>query len=1085
MRRAWFSKWKESTVCGALFFAFAAAPAFAQTGRVEGRVTSELDGTPVAGARIRIVGTALTAVTDPNGAYNIPDVPSGTYSIRVAALEFRSRTAANQVIAADQTLTLDFALTVIPFSLDEIVVTGVSDETQVAKLPFAVGRLSGEDIPVPASNAVESVRGKIPGVHIVRAQGTPGSAPSVQLRGSASINVEGRSNEPLYVVDGVVLGGSMVDIDGLDVQSIEVVKGAAGAALYGARAGNGVISIRTNRGRQTLEGQTRFSLRSEVGMNQLERTIAQSQSHWWQMDASGNWIMTQVIGGVDVDTLVSPNDRALATRSGWRNKIDFVRDTAGTALYAIADNPFPGVTYDNLDRFFNPGSFFTNTGTLTHRAGNTNFLASFHETKEGGVIDGIEGYRRRGGRLNIDHQVAGKLEFSGSAFYSQSSADDPQGGENAFYGLNFYPIDVNLLELNSNPRDQKDFLINPDQSVVEANPIYSARNNDEMHRRSRFLGNIRARWRPTEFFDLESDFSIDRGDRNRSFFFFRGFRTTDAPFVSTGLLRKDHLLSQAINGSITATFSQTFRDLRTVTRARALMERAEVGFFEAEANTLLADDVKDLDSGTDDLNDISSETREIRSLGYFLSTQLDYRDRYIVDALVRRDGSSLFGSDERWQWYYRLSGAYRISQEPWWPFGETLNEFKLRLSRGTAGGRPNFFAQYETYDISEGQVSKATLGNTELKPELVTETEAGIDFIALDRVSVGLTYAKSVSQDQILRVDLAGYFGFPDRWDNVGTLDSRTWEASVEAALVQKPNLSWRMSLTADRTRQTITDLTVPRFEQNGIYRFATGERLGNMYGHRWATRCGEVFSATAGFGASCGQFAVNDDGYLVPVGTGNTWTDGIDKNLYGTSITIDGVDYAWGLPIKAQAIDVNSQTGQVDTTDFLLMGNTFPDFNIGFGNTITYKGFTLYALFDAQIGGDIYNNTRQWPHRENNAWETDQAGKPMNQRKPISYFTRLYDVNANNSHFVEDGSFVKFRELALRYSFDVPDRIFGGRVQRIGLSLVGRNLMTWTNYTGYDPEVLLAVNEPVWKRYDAFDYPNFRTFTAGITLEF
>ncbi|MGH7528868.1 MAG: SusC/RagA family TonB-linked outer membrane protein [Gemmatimonadales bacterium] len=1086
MRTSSFSgSW--SIVLAALALVAGASGALAQTGRIEGRVTSELDGAPIAGARIRILGTALTAITDPNGFYNIADVPAGSYSVRVAAVEYRSHTLTDQTVVAGQTLTVAFVLGSIPFSLEEVVVTGVAEQTSTVKLPFVVEKLSAEDLPVAGVNVVESIRGKMAGVRIVRAQGTPGSAASVQLRGAASINVEGRSNEPLYVVDGVILTASMVDIDALDVASVEVVKGAAGAALYGARAASGVISIQTNRGRSMLDGQTRFALRSEVGVNGLERKIAQSQSHWYQVDANGNWIMTQTIGGMDVDTLVSPNDRALATRLGWRTKIDYVRDGAGDPLYAIADNRYSGVTYDNLDRFFNPGSFHTTTGTLTHRAGNTNFLASFHETREGGVVEGIEGYRRRGGRVNVDHYLAGKLEFSATAFYSQSSADDPQGGENAFYGLNFYPIDVNLLELNPNPRDANDFLVNPDASVVEANPIYSARNNDETHRRSRFLGSLRARWRPTDFFDLETDFSFDRGDRNRTFFFFRGFRTTDAPFESGGQLTKDHLLSQAINASLTATFSKTFGagQLRTVTRARALVERAEVGFFQAQANQLLTGDVKDLDAGDPQLNDITSENREVRSLGYFLSTQLDYRDRYIIDALIRRDGSSLFGSNERWQWYYRLSGAYRLSQEPWWPFIDVLNEFKVRASRGTAGGRPNFFAQYETYDVSGGSVSKATLGNINLKPELVTETEVGIDLIALDRLALSLTYAKSVAEDQILRVPLAGYAGFEDRWDNAGTLDSKTWEASVEAAVIQRPDLSWRMSLVADRTRQVITDLTVPSFLQNGIYRFAPGERLGNMYGHRWATRCSEVFSPTAGFGASCNQFAVNDDGYLVPVGAGNTWTDGIDQNLYGTTITIDGIDYAWGLPFHAQEVQTNPQTGQVDTTIFLFMGNTFPDFNFGFGNTISYKGFTLYALFDAQIGGDIYNNTRQWPHRENNAWETDQAGKPMNQRKPIAYYTRLYDVNADNSHFVEDGSFVKFRELSLRYSFDVPDRIFQGRVKRIGVSLIGRNLITWSGYSGYDPEVLIGPNEPVWKRYDAFDYPNFRTFTAGITLEF
>lgn len=1083
MRGSRFSRSGWGSVLAALSLMVAASTALAQTGRVEGRVTSEQTGDPIRGARVRVLGTQLMAITDQNGFFNIADVPAATYGIRVAALGFQSR-ATDRAVAAGETVTVSFALSPIAFDLEEIVVTGVAEGTARKMLPHVVEKLSAEDIPVPGVNAVEAMRGKMPGVRILRAQGTPGSPLSVQLRGAASINVEGRSNEPLYVVDGVILAANLVDIDALDIASVEVVKGAAAAALYGSRAAAGVISIQTNRGRATLEGQTRFSFRSEVGVNQLERTIPQAQTHWYQVDANGNWIMTRRRSGVNVDTLVSPNDRALATRLGWRPKQDLVTGPLGNT-YAIADNRFPGVTYDNLERFFDPGTFYTNTGTITHRTANTNFLASVHETKEQGVIAGIEGYRRRGARVNVDHQIAGQLDFSASTFYSQSTADDPQGGENAFYGLNFYPIDVDLMTLNSNPRDANDFLINPDASVVEANPIYSARNNEENHRRSRFLGNLRARWRPTNFFDLEGDFSFDRADRNRSFYFFRGFRMVDAPFESPGELTKDNRLDQAINASLTGTFTRSFGELRTVTKARALVERTERAEFSAEANQLVVSDVKDLDAGAATLNRISSETWEVRSLGYYLSTQADYKERYILDALVRRDGSSLFGSDARWNWYYRLSGAYRLSEERWWPFSGALNEFKLRASRGTAGSRPNFFAQYETYDVDEGQVSKATLGNKLLKPELATETEVGIDLIALGRLSLGVTYAKSVVEDQILRVPLRGYFGFEDQWKNAGTLDSKTWELSLEASILDRPNLSWRASLVADRTRQVITNLSVPSFLQNGIYLIGPGERLGNMYGHRWATSCSDIFSPTAGFGASCGQFAVNDDGYLVPVGTGNTWTDGIDKNLYGSSVTIDGVRYAWGLPFYAQEARRNPQTGQVDTTNFLPIGNTFPDFNVGFGNTVTYKGFTLYALFDVQIGGDIYNNTRQWPHREHNAWETDQSGKPENQKKPIDYFTRLYDVNAENSHFVEDGSFVKFRELQLRYAFDVPSGTFGGLVRRVGLSLIGRNLFTWTRYTGYDPEVVIGPGEPVWKRYDGFDYPNFRSITGSITLEF
>ena len=181
---------------------------------------------------------------------------------------------------------------------------------------------------------------------------------------------------------------------------------------------------------------------------------------------------------------------------------------------------------------------------ISHRTGSTNFLASFHETKETGIVEGLDGYIRRGARINIDHQLGGDFDFSASAFYSQSDRDDPQGGgANAFYGLNFYPVDVDLLERytaaqanidggSATSRDSNDFLINPDASIVEENPIYSARNSEVSVARSRVLGNFRLRWRPVDKFDLEADFSFDRFDGNETDYNFVGFRTIDASSIN-------------------------------------------------------------------------------------------------------------------------------------------------------------------------------------------------------------------------------------------------------------------------------------------------------------------------------------------------------------------------------------------------------------------------------------------------------------------------------------------------------------------------------------------------------------------------
>ncbi|MFQ5704503.1 MAG: SusC/RagA family TonB-linked outer membrane protein [Gemmatimonadales bacterium] len=1077
--------------------------AFAQQGRVEGTVRNAQTRDPVANARVTVVGTNLFATTNENGYYAIENVPVGTYDVRVQVIGFQSVIFTNQRVAVGLPTPVNFQVQPSILRIEGVVVTGVAEAQQGVKLPFTVDQISGEDLPVPQIQAAESLRGKVAGAHVIRGEGTPGAGVQVLLRGATSINTAGRSNEPLYVVDGVILGANMVDVDALDIDNIEVVKGAAAAALYGARAANGVVSIKTRRGKSIPDGESRISIRSEVGANSLEHFIPEQRSHWFKVDQAGNWL-GKAADGV-TDTVVSPNDRALAIREhGFSTVVDQVTDSTDwdgdgvftTHTYAVSDNPYTGKTRSQLREFFNPGTFYQNNVAISHRTGSTNFRASAHEVNENGAIEGLDGYVRRGGRVNVDHKIGTTFDFSASGYYSQSIADDPRGGENAFFGLNFYPIDVDLTELNPDPRDNKDFLINPDPTIVESNPLYSARNNDITRTRGRILGSFGMRWRPIQEFDIQADFSYDRSDRNTSEFFFKGFRTTDASLLNDGRLTKQNFQNQAINGSLSGTFTKQFGDLHTISKVRALVERDKTETFFARAQTLAVDNTKDLDLGDQTLNRVGGSTTDIRSFGWFLSTQLDFKDRYIADFLVRRDGSSLFGPDQRWHYYYRASGAYRISEESWWPF-QLFDEFKLRYSRGTAGGRPNFDAQFETFNVSSGQVTKGTLGNKNLKPELATEDEFGADFIIGGRVSVEVTHARSTVEDQILQVPLAGFFGFSSQWQNAGELQTRTWEGTIQASIIQKPDLGWTFNFVIDRTRQKITEFNLPAFRTGPKSAFFVrkGEKLGTIYGDKWASKCSDILT-TSGFssGNSClvengGNFDINDDGLLVAVGSGNKFTDGIEKNYYGSKIDIDGTTFTWGYPVKSFGIDVTTLpdgTVFTDTTQFLQIGRSRPDFNFGVGNTFRYKGLSVYALFDAQIGGDVYNNTQQWPAREFNAFEVDQGGKQDNLKKPLDYYATLYDVNATNSHYVQDATYLKFRELSLRYSFNRSqlEGFANGLLNRISISVIGRNIKTWTGYDGYDPEVANGGDQGIF-RVDQFRYPNFKTWTGSVEIEF
>jgi hypothetical protein len=480
---------------------------------------------------------------------------------------------------------------------------------------------------------------------------------------------------------------------------------------------------------------------------------------------------------------------------------------------------------------------------------------------------------------------------------------------------------------------------------------------------------------------------------------------------------------------------------------------------------------------------ITSGASTIRSEGYYLTTSGDYKDRYIFDLLVRRDGSSLFGADQRWQTYYRAAGAYRLSEENFWPLDGIVNDFKLRYSYGTAGGRPPFEAQFQTFNIDGGtSPTKETQGNANLEPEFQVEQEFGVEFSLFDRAFVDVTYADATVEDQILRVPLPAAQGFAAQWRNAGTIESQTWEVSVNGDILRTQDFSWRAGLTFDRTRQEITEFNSNPIrvgpDQQKAFFIREDETLGAMYGTQFV----ENRSQLQEMGLDPSLFDKNDDGYFVPVGEGNSWKDGFEKELWGT--TVNG--RPWGLPIEF--VDENGD-------DFHKIGDTNPDFNANLNTTLQYKGFRFYALLSTQVGGDVYNATRQWGVRDDRAAQVDQLGKPKELQKPRSYYQKLYNVNSKNSEFVEDASFLKVRELSVGYTFNQSqlNNLIGDRniLNEVSLRLVGRNLFTFTDYSGVDPEVgggteegFINGNANIFA-IDNFAYPKFRTFTGRIEFQF
>jgi TonB-linked SusC/RagA family outer membrane protein len=1009
----------------------------AAPGRIVGQVVDQADGSPLGTVQVYIPGTGLGTLTDDDGRYIIADVPPGLYRVEARRIGYALSHRENVRVPDGGTVQVDFQMGITALSLDALVVTGVADPTSARRVPFTVSRLGPESFQVPAAaNALTSITGKIAGASVI-SDAQPGAGVNIVLRSPTSIS---KSNYPLIVVDGVILastfGRSSADLESLDIERIEVVKGAAAASLYGSRASNGVIQIWTRRGSGVGEEErTHVSVRTEYGRNQLNRGIGLATHHYFLTNASGQYVDAN-------GTVVDREDRV-------------ARDAAERFLDIRYSDPL----YDHIDQFFNAGDYTSNSVNLSRSSHTTNFFASFTNRKESGVVLDHGGFEMNSFRLNLDHHLGTNLRFQFSGFHSRSDRDNLPG--DTFFDLVQQAPDADLLEPDP---DGTPYIWQPDPLGVTPNPLYdlSVRLDDEQ--RSRTLASTDLRWSPIGWLDVEGNVSYDQSDRLQRLYFPRGMQTDIASWVD-GIIRRGSGLTTAINGSFSANARGLVGDFALHGTARYLVEREDYEFFEAEAAGLTVGDVDDLNAGS--IPNVTGSTQDIRAQGYFLIGGLDYQGKYIADALIRRDGSSLFGPEERWHTYYRLSGAWRMAEEPWWSF-DAIDEFKLRYSMGTAGGRPSYADRFETYSFGEaGALEKATLGNRFLKPERAREQEFGLDMVFNNRVQVQLSHARVRTEDQLVLIPLPAAFGFSSQWQNAGTVEGTSWEASVEASVLRRTDLRWSLGFVVDRSRNEIKEFDRSCFRtgtDNAFYRCA-GETLGVMYGNRFLTSASQL---PAGTDAS--EFMVNDEGLLVWVGTGGDWR----QAAWGTTGTVNDVEYKWGHPI------LDYDENGVPTVSRI--GDSNPDAHLGFSSSLEWKRVSLAALLDAQIGGNVYNRTNQRMYQYFRSADTDQAGRADELKKTTDYYLALYGANLINSRFVEPADYVKLREVSLRYNVPVANisPLERAGVEYLSVFAIGRNLFTFSDYKGYDPEV----GSPL-ERIDSYAYPRFRTLTMGAEIRF
>ena len=1036
----------------------------ATRGSITGVVTMASSGLPIDQVNVRIVGTSLGSSTNAQGRFTIGNISPGIYSVEATRIGLAPARREDIRVAAGAPTTVNLAMTERALVLSAVVTTGVTDPVAGAKAPFSVAQITADKMPVPSTgDALQNLAGKVAGATIRPGAG-PGGDLSIQLRSPTSFR---GNTQPMIIVDGVIqlqddpslasrgLPGSDLDINPEDIASIEVVRGAAAAALYGQRAASGVIVIRTNRGDATPQGTTRITWSGEAGFSRLGHQVPLAKSHRFLVDQNNQFI--DLFGRpIEGRTRVNDPDQ-------------------------IIDNKWGVPTYDHVDQLFGTGTTLISNASISQASLATNFNVQVGASNESGVLrTPTAGLERYNIRMNLDHRVGDKLSLAIGSYYNRQFQRTIADGADIFERMYDIAPDIDLTA-----RDPATGFYVPfpeDENQSRFNPLYGESVRDTWNKRAGLQANFEANYRPTSILSLQGQFGYQRSDRNAQVQFLRPGELDSDGDLNPGSYDISADFDESFNGQVRASTLMGVRDWTLRTSVAMLGTVINNNGWTVGGDTLFQPQ-PDLDFARRYAADQTIRDQNTKS--YSATLAADYQARYIIDALYRRDGNSLLPPDSRWQDNMRLSAAWSLAEEPWWQFADDLPLFKLRYSIGTAGNNPLFSDQFETFLQNAGteRIFKQNMGNTEILPEKVTEQEMGIDLSFRNRFGLQLSYVRTVTEDAIRADTVSSYTGFDTQVKNLGNLIGNTIEATFEAQWITRPNLRWSSTLVADRSRMRISDYPGRCNPPSGntLQRECEGYVFGEMYGSGFV-RDARDLSPRHVTNNTLDQFDVNDDGLVVAVGPNGAWTDG----RWGTNVVVDGITYQWGMPIVLGNYD---DAGLRAGNKVVRMGQALPSAQFGLANDLVWGKWTFFTQLTGQIGGKLYNRTREDLYDFELHRDVDQAGKPGYAKKPSAYYTNSAVASSGSAGlspdvrvdwFVEDAGYVKVSEAQLRYRFDRVPYLSAFGVKQGSVSLIGRNIYNFTDYSGYDPETGTAN-----VRVDEISYPRYRTFTFRTQLTF
>ena len=1058
---------------------------FAQGAVISGRVVGA-SGEPLPSASVFIQGYGVGSTTDADGRYTI-QVPSARVNGQTVTLTARriGYTGQNaQVLLTAGNITRDFNLALNPFQLGEVVVTGAGTTSSAEKLGNVRNSVDSTLIRKSnETNIVNALAAKAPNVVVSSQSGEPGASSYIQIRGNRTIQSTG---QPLFVVDGVPIdndtysttantGGTVTtnrssDVNPNDIESVEILKGSAAAAIYGSAAGQGVVMITTKSGHA---GATRYSFQGNYSTDKVTHAVPLQTTYG------------QGFGGAGV-TCVARGCRVGST--SWGPKL-----AAGTPIY------------DHFGELFRTG--LTADNTLTASGGNdrTLFYVSGTRTNQRGIVKGPSSfYDRTSVRLKASHRLTDRFNVGGSVSYVDDRGAFIQKGSNLsglLLGALRTPPEFN----NQNWLDtvvtggaalHRSYRYPRPTATSESNPVGRGYDNPffVLNRDvatgavGRTFGNINADYSPNDWFTIRETLGSD---------YYADERLEALPLTSSGFpkgrVNRLDLVNLIIDHNLVATATKTFSPNLggSLTLGNNLNSKHYKRLAE-QGSVLIAPAPFQLNN-TIPANTTSNEFESlIHTQAYFGQATLDVFNQVFLTAGLRNDGSSTFGASQKRHWFPKASFAWNFTQAT----GDFRGMFptgKLRLAYGQTGQIPPVYSTIgglTTGAFVDGWVgdglstSQNGLGglttNTikpqpNLGPEISKELEGGIDLAFFrNYADLGLTFYNSKTEGVILLTPLAPSTGFTQQASNAARIQNTGTEITLNLRPITNPLVAWDIGLQFGKNNNKVLDLAGSDYIDVGSGSF-------------------EGASGAAWKGSRVGVLR------------------GFDFARCGRGLVIDGVniDQACGAGAAKGALYLGTDGFPITDPTNRIISDPQPKWTGSLRSSIQlWRNLTFSGLLDVRRGGQIWNGTKGAltffgkSKVTENRYTTVTFGKDYMPAHPGAsgvvagpganvpvlldegWYTDLGSgFGQVSAQFIEDGSYAKLRELSLSYNLKTDWLAKGLGFESVDLRVAGRNLHTWTKYTGIDPETNLAGAEVLVRGIDYFNNPQTRSLVFSIGL--